>query len=101
MLYLSSLVDMSEAVDTDIMTSTLASCPVDACSGRKKSLFLSTWFLENSVHGGCGDPTPATKEFGELIFSMIVDKMTAIITEFYDIQEKMSERKLKRKCTTF
>jgi len=101
MLYLTNLVDMNVADDTDIMKSDLKNCPVDFGSDRKKKLYLSTWYLEDSTHGGAGDPTYATKEFGEKIHSMTVDGLYEVIKEFYDIQVKLAKRKLKRECTKF
>ena len=101
MLYLTNLVDMSVAEDTDIMRSDLRNCPVDFTSDRKKRLYLSTWYLENSTYGGAGDPTYATKEFGEKIHSMTVDGLCEVIKEFYEVQVKLANRRLNRKCTKF
>jgi creatinine amidohydrolase len=86
MLHLSDLVDMSSAVADDAMKSALETCPLDACAGRKKLLHLSTWFLEDSRHGGCGDPTPSTAEFGERMFDMTVRNLVKVIEEFYAAQ---------------
>jgi creatinine amidohydrolase len=86
MRYLTDLVEMSEAVADDAMMSDLETCPLDACAGRKKLLHLSTWFLEDSRHGGCGDPTPATAEFGEQLLAMTVRSLVKVIDEFYTAQ---------------
>ncbi len=101
MLYLTDLVDMSVADATDIMTSNLKTCPVDFASDRKKKLYLSTWFLEDSTYGGAGDPTHATKEFGKKIHEMTVDGLCEVIEEFYGIQKKLATRKPRRKSTRF
>ena len=101
MQYLTDLVDMSVADDTDIMRSDLRNCPVDFASDRKKRLYLSAWYLENSTYGGAGDPTSATKEFGEKIHSMTVDGLCEVIKEFYEVQVKLANRRLNRKCTKF
>jgi creatinine amidohydrolase len=90
MLYLTDLVDMSLADDTDIMKSNLATCPVDFASKRKKMLYLSTWFLEDSTYGGAGDPSKATKEFGKQLHEMTVENLIAVIEEFYTIQRDKS-----------
>ncbi len=101
MLYLTDLVDMSVADNTDIMKSDLKNCPVDWGSDKKKRMYLSTWYLENSTYGAQGDPTYATKEFGEKIHNMTVSGLCDVIEEFYDIQVKLAGRKLKRKFTKF
>ena len=101
MLYLTDLADMSVADDTDIMRSNLKNCPVDFASGRKKRLYLSTWYLENSTYGGAGDPSSATREFGEQIHRMTVEGLREVIEEFYAIQKKLAKRKLNRKDTRF
>ena len=95
------LVDMSVADDTNIMKSDLKNCPVDWLSERKKRLYLSTWYLENSTYGVAGDPTFATREFGEKIHKMTVEGLCEVIEEFYNVQIKLEGRILKRKCTKF
>jgi len=101
MLYLTDLTDMSRAGRTDIMKSTLRHCPVDTYAGGRKDLYLSTWYLENSTHGGAGDPTVATKAFGETIFNSIVAALADVIGEFHGTQVALAKRKLKRKCRRF
>ncbi|HEB32953.1 MAG TPA: creatininase family protein [Spirochaetes bacterium] len=101
MLYLSDLVDMSVADSTDIMKTDLDNCPVDFGSDKKKKMYLSTWFLENSTYGGAGDPTHAAKEFGEKIHAMTVDAMCGVIREFYEAQVSRENRKLNRKSARF
>ena len=101
MLHLTDLVDMSVADDTDMMKSDLSNCPVDFASDKKKRLYLSTWYLENSTYGGAGDPSCATKEFGEKMHNMTVETLCDVIEEFYDTQTKLKGRKLHRKSTRF
>jgi len=101
MLHLTDLVDMSAANNTDIMKSDLTTCPVDFASDKKKKLYLSTWYLENSTYGAAGDSTLATKEFGKQIHSMTVQGLCDIIEEFYEIHKRLSDRTLNRKCTRF
>ena len=101
MLYLSDLVDMSVADSTDIMKTDLDNCPVDFGSDKKKKMYLSTWFLENSTYGGAGDPADATEEFGEKIHAMTVDALCGVIREFYEAQLSRENRKLNRKSTRF
>jgi creatinine amidohydrolase/Fe(II)-dependent formamide hydrolase-like protein len=104
MLYLTDgqgLVDMSLADDMDIMKSDLKNCPVDWGMTKKKRLYLSTWNLENSTYGGAGDPTHATKEFGEAIHKMTVNGLCDVIEEFYKVQTKLKGRKLNRECDKF
>ncbi|MHB8280474.1 MAG: creatininase family protein [Candidatus Humimicrobiaceae bacterium] len=101
MLYLTDLADMSVADDTDTMKSDLKNCPVDFASEKKKRLYLSTWYLEDSIYGGAGDPTPATKEFGEAIHKMTVDGLADVIKEFYEVQVKLESRILRRKNQKF
>jgi len=96
MMHLTDLVDMDVADSRDIMESDLKNCPVDFASDKKKRLYLSTWYLENSTFGAAGDPTQARKEFGKDIHEMTVDGLIDIIKEFYDVQEKLKSRKLKR-----
>jgi creatinine amidohydrolase len=86
MLHLTDLVDMSVADDTDIMKSSLNTCPVDFASARKKKLYLSTWFLENPKYGGAGDPSGATADFGRAIHEMTVEGLVEVIEEFYKAQ---------------
>jgi creatinine amidohydrolase len=99
MLYLT--VDMSLADSTDIMTTDLRNCPVDLASDKKKRMYLSTWHLENSTYGAAGDPSFATKEMGKKIHAMTVDCLSDAIEEFYEVQKKLQNRKLKRKSTRF
>jgi len=99
--YNTDLVDMSVADDIDIMKSDLKTSPVEVYSNRKKRMYLSTWYLENSTYGAQGDPTYATKEFGEKIHDKTVDGLCEVIEEFYDIQVKLARREFKRKCTKF
>ena len=101
MLHLTDLVDMSLADGTDIMRSSLKNTPVDSASVRKKRLYLSTWYIENSTYGGAGDPTGATREFGEKIHAMTVDALCEIIEEFYRVQGELCGRKLNRPSTKF
>jgi creatinine amidohydrolase/Fe(II)-dependent formamide hydrolase-like protein len=96
-----SLVDMNAADDTDKMTSRLKTCPVDLCSGQRKQLFLSTWYLEDSLHGVAGDPSCARPEFGRALHEAAVEALAQIIEEFYDVQTRLAHRKPRRKCTTF
>ncbi|MHB1253879.1 MAG: creatininase family protein [Candidatus Humimicrobiaceae bacterium] len=101
MMYLTDLADMTVADDTDIMKTDLRNCPVDFASEKKKRLYLSTWYLEDSIYGGAGDPTCASREFGEAIHKMTVDGLADVIKEFYDIQVKLENRKLSRECQKF
>ena len=101
MLYLTDLVDMKVADDTDIMKSDMKNCPVDFASNKKKRMYLSTWYLENSTYGAAGDPTNATEEFGKKIHCMTIEGLCEIIKEFYNVKVKIESRKLKRKCTKF
>ena len=75
MLHYTDLVDMNVADDTDIMKSSVKSCPVDFAPGRKKKLYLSTWYLEDSKYGGAGDPTHASKELGRDIHEKMVGEL--------------------------
>jgi len=95
------LVDMSVADDTDIMKSDLNTCPVDWGSGKKRKMYLSTWYLENSTYGGAGDPTYATEEFGKIMHEMTVTGLCEVIEEFYQTQVKLKSRQLKRGCQKF
>lgn len=101
MLHYTDLVDMSVADDTDIMKSNVKSCPVDFAPTRKKKLYLSTWYLEDSKHGGAGDPTYATEELGREVHNKMVEELVEVIKDFYDIQVKLSKRKLRRDCQRF
>ena len=102
LLHLSEdLVDMSVADSTDIMKSDLQTCPVDWGTSKKRKLYLSTWYLENSTYGGAGDPSCATKEFGKAIHNMTVNGLCEVIEEFYRTQQNLKGRKLNRKCQKF
>lgn len=102
LLHLSEdLVDMSVADSTDIMKSDLQTCPVDWGTPKKRKLYLSTWYLENSIYGGAGDPSCATKEFGKAIHNMTVNGLCEVIDEFYRTQQNLKGRKLNRKCQKF
>jgi len=101
MLHLTDLVDMSVADATDRMQSSLRNAPVDPISPRPKRLFLSTWYLENSTHGGAGDPSVATAEFGRKLHSMTVEALSDVIEEFHETRRKLKDRKPNRKNTRF
>lgn len=101
MLHLTDLVDMSVADDTDKMKSNLKTCPVDFASKKKKTLYLSAWYLENPTYGGAGDPTGSTKEFGDKVHGMTIEGLVQVIEEFQLIQAKLKNRKLNRKNTRF
>jgi len=101
MLHYTDLVDMSVADDTDIMKSSVKSCPVDFAPTRKKKLYLSTWYLEDSKYGGAGDPTYANKELGREIHKKMVEELAEVIDDFYNIQAKLLKRKLRRDCQKF
>jgi len=101
LFYNEDLVDMSTADDTDIMKSKLKTSPVEKYSNRKKKLYVSTWHIENPKYGAMGDPTDASKEFGERIHKETVGGLCEVIEEFYNIQVKIKNRKLNRKCTKF
>jgi creatinine amidohydrolase len=95
------LVDMSLADNTDRMTSNLATCPVDGASARKKRMFLSTWFLEDSTHGGAGDPSGAAREFGEALHRMAVDGLAEAIRELSEACDARAARTPRRTDTRF
>ena len=101
MLHLTDLVDMSVADAADIMTSDLKTCPVDFASDRRKALYLSTWFLENPTHGGAGDPSVASREFGRKIHDMTVAGLVEVIEEFHQVQNRLAGRILNRKNKRF
>ena len=101
MLHLTDLVDMSVADATDQMTSDLRNAPTDPFSDRKKRLYLSTWYLENSTYGGAGDPTEATAAFGCIIHQKTVDALCDVIEEFHDVRQQLKDRKPHRPRTEF
>jgi len=74
---------------------------VDWGISKKRKLYLSTWYLENSTYGGAGDPSSATKEFGEIIHTMTVDGLCEVIEEFYKTQNRLKNRRLNRECKKF
>ena len=61
---------------------------MDFASDKKKMLYLSTWFIEDSVYGGAGDPSHATGEFGEQLHRMTVENLVTVIEEFYTVQKQ-------------
>jgi creatinine amidohydrolase len=101
MLHLTDGVNMDLADGTDVMKSNLKSCPVDWCSGRKKWMYLSTWYLEDSKYGAAGDPSDARAEFGKDLQDMAVKNLSWIIEEFYEVLDKLAKRKLRRENTKF
>lgn len=101
MLYLTDLVNMDVADDTDIMKTDFKTCPVDFASEKKKQMYLSTWYLENSTYGGAGDPSCSTKEFGKNIHNMTVENLVQIIRKFNEINNQLEKRTLNRKCKKF
>ncbi len=101
MLYLTDLVNMDVADDTDIMKTDFKTCPVDFTSEKKKQMYLSTWYLENSTYGGAGDPSCSTKEFGKNIHNMTVENLVQIIRKFNEINNQLEKRTLNRKCKKF
>lgn len=102
MLHLSpELVDMSLADGSDMMMSDVKTCPVDGAPSRKKRLFLSTWFLEDSLHGGAGDPSVADKIFGKGVHDMTVSNLVEVIEDFHRVMEGYAGRKSRRKNQRF
>ncbi len=93
--YNKELVDMSVADNTDIMKSKLKYCPVDFNANRKKVLYLSTWFLEDSTYGGAGDPTDASADFGKKIHDQSVKLFADVIDEFYRAQQELEKKSQK------
>ncbi|MCD6408177.1 creatininase family protein [bacterium] len=76
MLYLDEeIVDMKKATDVDILRINSEFYP-----GK---VFISTWGLQKSKTGIYGDPRAATKEKGEKLFKVIVEKYKRFIGEFY------------------
>jgi creatinine amidohydrolase len=84
MLHLTGDVDMSQATDADRMRSQLATCPVDIVSTGKR-VYLSTWHLTQSTTGLCGDPTPATAEFGKLLFESAVKNLIRVMHDYVSV----------------
>jgi creatinine amidohydrolase len=101
MLHLTDLVDMGVADGTDMMRSTLSTCPTDAASPRKKRMFLSSWYLENPTHGGLGDPSAATAEMGAALHRMTVEGLAEVIRELSAAVDEREGRRLNREDTRF
>jgi creatinine amidohydrolase/Fe(II)-dependent formamide hydrolase-like protein len=76
------------------MKTYVETCPVDWGSDKKKQMYLSTWFLENSTYGGAGDPTHGRKDFGERVHTMTVDVLCRVISDFYEAQTSRENWKL-------
>ncbi len=86
MLHLTSDVDMTQATADDRMRSELSTCPIDIVATGKK-VYISTWHLAESATGLCGDPTPATADFGKILFESAVRNLICVIRDYYSVQE--------------
>ncbi len=74
-------VDMSKATDEDIVKYGSKFSPLDHFSGSK-SVVWSTWGLQSSKSGSYGDPTPATKETGEILAKAIAPNVVEFLREY-------------------
>ncbi len=85
MLYLSDLVDMSQATDQDTMRYHSRFYPGDMYYTGPKGprVFWSSWQVQKSKTGLIGDPTLATAETGQALMEAIVQNHVEFITEFY------------------
>ena len=82
MLHLGEPVDMSKATDEDVFRFESEFFAKDGFAGSKAA-FWSTWGIQRSKTGIYGDPTVATKEFGEVVFEAMVGKLVAFAREFW------------------
>ena len=85
MLYLGACVDMDKAHDRDVFTYHSDHFPGDGFAGSKAA-FWSTWGIRRSETGIYGDPTGATAEFGEKIFSTAVSNLCDFLREYYSLE---------------
>lgn len=81
MLYLGEPVDMEKATDEDVFRFESEFFPGDGFAGSKAA-FWSTWGIQRSATGIYGDPTVATREFGETVFGAMVEKLVAFARDF-------------------
>jgi len=82
MLHFGEPVDMAKATDRDIFRFESEFFPKDGFAGSKAA-FWSTWGIQKSETGIYGDPTCASAEFGEIVFSAMVDNLVAFAREFW------------------
>jgi creatinine amidohydrolase len=88
MLYLTDLVDMSQATKEDVMRYRSEFYPGDTFGSATGGTFLSTWYVQESKTGIFGDPTVATKETGRLLVEGIVQNYVKLIREYLDLSSR-------------
>jgi creatinine amidohydrolase/Fe(II)-dependent formamide hydrolase-like protein len=77
---------MDRAADQDIVRYQTRFFPGDIYAqvpDRVSGIFWSTWGVVHSETGVYGDPTVATAETGQALFTEIVKNYTAFLREYY------------------
>lgn len=82
MLHFGEPVDMEKATNEDIIKFESPFFPKDGFSGSKLA-FWSTWGVQRSKTGAYGDPTVATRAFGEIVFSAMVENLIAFAKNYH------------------
>ena len=83
MLSLTDLVNMDKVTDVDIIRYNSDFVAGDATLGSQKVVW-STWGTQQSVTGLYGDPTPATKETGDVIRKAAIENYKKFLKEYYE-----------------
>ncbi len=85
LLYLGARVQMDKAHSDDVFTYHSSNFPGDGFAGSKAA-FWSTWGIQRSETGIYGDPTVASAEFGEKIFTTAVANLCDFLREFHSTE---------------
>jgi creatinine amidohydrolase len=85
MLYLSDLVDMSKATNTDFMRYRSDFYAPDMFASAPGGTAFSTWYVQESKTGVYGDPTKASKETGEAVMKGTVEMYVRLIDDYMRI----------------
>lgn len=83
MLYLGRRVLMDLATKEDSIRYHSDFFPGDTFGKGSSGVFWSTWGVQESKTGVYGDPTVATREFGEMLARATIEKLAEFLREFY------------------
>jgi len=82
LLYLTDLVDMSKATNVDFMRYRSDFYAPDMFGSAPGGTAFSTWYVQESVNGVYGDPTPASRETGEALMKGTVETYVRLIDDY-------------------
>jgi len=82
LLYLTDLVDMSKATNTDFMRYRSDFYAPDMFGSAAGGTAFSTWYVQESKTGVYGDPTQASRETGEKLMKGTVEMYARLIDDY-------------------